>query len=140
MDSSEIKPEQPGPDIGQSSGGGGSDSSRSAGGAGSGRIWKTGVFVAVAVLASGLAAHSMLTASRCGAGPCGVTSILAGCPAEADLQAAACPSEKSGFGAQDTLKVGGCPLTREATKVCPNSPGGKAPGCCPGGGARWGQK
>ncbi|MHC4500634.1 MAG: hypothetical protein ACYS21_16165 [Planctomycetota bacterium] len=137
MDSSEIKPE---PHVDPSSGGGGSDSSGSAGGAGSGRIWKTGVFIAVALLASGLAAHSILTANRCGGGACGVTSILAGCPAEADLQAKACLSEKSCTHAKATSKSQGCPSEKRTEKVCPNSPGTVAPGCCPGGSYRLGRK
>ncbi|MHC4664967.1 MAG: hypothetical protein ACYS9T_03290 [Planctomycetota bacterium] len=137
MDSSEIKPE---PHVDSSSGGGGSDSSRSRGGAGGGRIWKTGVFIAVALLASGLAAHSMLTANRCGGGLCGMKSILAGCPTDADLQAKACLSQKSCTHAKATSKSQGCPLEKRTEKVCPNSPSTPAPGCCPGGGYRRGQR
>ena len=132
MDTNEIKPEQSDNRADLSSEGG--DSSCNSGPVGScEKTWKTVIFIIVVALAGTLAAHSMLTSSRCGGGSCGGKVMLPCCPAQADVQAAACPSEKSSLGAQDTVKVGGCPLTREETKACPNSPGAKGPGCCPGG-------
>jgi hypothetical protein len=144
MDTNEVKPEQPGNNADLTSSGGGSSC---ASGPASSRekTWKTVVFVIVVALAGTLAAHSMLTASRCGG--CGggggrwMNDVAVGCPLQTGAKAAACPSEKACCpGAQASFKTAGCPLAEQETKACPNSPGAKAPGCCPGGGYRWGQK
>jgi hypothetical protein len=109
------------------------------------KTWKTVVFVIVVALAGTLAAHSMLTASRCGG--CGggggrwMNDVAVGCPLQVGTKAAACPSEKACCpGAQASLKTTGCPLVEQSAKACPNSPGAPKQPCCPGGRHRWGQK
>jgi hypothetical protein len=109
------------------------------------KTWKTVVFVIVVALAGTLAAHSVLTASRCGG--CGggggrwMNTLAAGCPEQVAIKTASYTADKPFCpGAEASFKSAGCPLTREETKACPNSPGAKAPGCCPGGRHRWGQK
>lgn len=113
----------------------------SCGGCGGGGGWmKTGAACPEQV--------AIKTAAYTGAKPC--------CPgAEASFASVDCPLAKQGGeacpnkpgapkhpcgpAAGASVSSTDCPLVKQAAS-CPNSPGAKAAGCCPGGRHRWGQK
>jgi hypothetical protein len=115
MDMNEGKTEQ-GEGRGESLSGADGSGSDAGGRAGKGINWKAVLFVVVALVACGLAAHSMLRGNRCGSGGlvCGGKSLRSVCASDSG--------------------------SKGAGKACPNSPGATGTGCCPGAGHRWGQK
>ncbi|HUT31352.1 MAG TPA: hypothetical protein VMX13_16280 [Sedimentisphaerales bacterium] len=97
-----------------------------------GKTWKTVVFVIVVALAGTLAAHSMLTASRCGGCGAGGARALWGANQKGSgREAWVCPLvQKVSLGEGANLKDTGCPLHKG--QACKNDPTAPVPGCCPG--------
>lgn len=101
------------------------------GGSGSGGgNWKRLIFIAVILLAGGVATHSLLIkgGGEAKGRPCGSDSALVDCSFVADLKNAVCPS-----GEKVCPKGGACPLDkkpvpRAAVSCCPSAGSG---GCCP---------
>jgi len=131
MDTNEVKPE--GSDNKADLTSAGADSSRDSERVSSrGKTVKTVIFVIVVALAGTLAAHSMLTASRCGGcGGGGARALWGANQKGSGRQGWMCPSTtKASVGEAVNLKESDCALHKG--QGCPNSASAPVPGCCPG--------